>query len=324
MASISPRGRFWRVRVRVKGVTRTKTFDTRREAEEWAAQEEADIAASLEPKARELTCPVLFDRYAKEVSPKKGGARWEIIRLRALSRSFPGLASALDGPALADWRDERLKEVSAAAVNRDLNLIGAVFTRAIKEWRLGLTINPVHQIQRPPQPASRTRRVTDAELAIVVLELGWDREKQPGDIRKWIAWTACLAIETAMRKSELLNMSWEHVHERHVHLPRTKNGRARNVPLSSRARALLGLLERGDGVVIPVQSGTFDAYWRQAVAGTGLDDLHFHDLRREATTRMAPKFRDALELSRVTGHSDIRSLGVYFHPDVESLADKLD
>jgi integrase len=58
------------------------------------------------------------------------------------------------------------------------------------------------------------------------------------------------AVETAMRRGEILGMEWQHVHERHVHLPRTKNGTARNVPLSSRARALIGLLQRREGRVV--------------------------------------------------------------------------
>ena len=324
MATVTKRGRFWRVRIRVGGLDINKTFDTQVEAVAWGDAEEARIRAGIQPQTQGLRCRDLFERYADQVSPGKGGARWEVIRLRRFCREFPGLAADLDGPALADWRDARLRTVSTASVNRDLNLLGAVWTRAIKEWRLGLTINPVHQIQRPAQPENRTRRVSDDELTAIVHQLGWQDDRPPADINEWIAWCACLALETAMRRGEILGLEWRHVHAQHLHLPRTKNGRPRDVPLSSRARALLALLQPGAGPVVPVHPGTFLVYWTEAVRGAGLVDLNFHDLRREATTRMAPKFRDALELSRVTGHRDVRSLGVYFQPAVEELSRKLD
>jgi integrase len=324
MASISVRGRYWRARITYGDRVFSKTFDTKREAEEWATAEEERIRSGIEPRSTELTCRQLFERYAAEVSPAKGGVKWELIRLRRFGREFEGPAAALDGPTLADWRDARLRDVSPASVNRDLNLIGAVWTRAIKEWRLGLTINPVHQIQRPRNPAHRTRRVSDDELAAVIAALGWKRDRAPETLRQWIAWTAAFAVETAMRRGEILGMEWRHVHARHVHLPRTKNGTTRDVPLSSKARALLDMLTPGAGAVAGMVPTTHLSYWKVATAKAGLRDMHFHDLRREATTRMAPKFRDAMELSRVTGHRDLRSLGVYFQPDVEDLSRKLD
>jgi hypothetical protein len=49
---------------------------------------------------------------------------------------MPPLGTNIDGADLAEWRDRRLKSVQASTVNRELNLISAVFSRAIFEWRL--------------------------------------------------------------------------------------------------------------------------------------------------------------------------------------------
>ena len=63
--------------------------------------------------------------------------------------------------------------------------------------------------------------------------------------------------------------------------------------------------------------------WQRAVKRSGLKDLHFHDLRHEAASRLAEKLSNILELSSVTGHKDIRMLKRYYHPRAEELAKKL-
>ena len=324
MATVSKRGRFWRARIRRNGVDLNRTFDTRRQAEVWGIEEEARLVAGDARKASApVTCRDLFERYAKNVSPLKRGFRWEVIRLRALGRYFAGSAAELTGETVAEWRDERLKTVGGSTVNRDMNLLGAVFTQAIKEWGLKIPVNPVHQIKRPASARGRNRRVSDEERDAIVKELGWNGSSAPADIREWIAWCFDLALATAMRRGEILSMEWKHVHARHVHLPMTKNGESRDVPLSTVARGLIGMLTRGGGRVVPVMAGTFSRYFAEAAAGAGYPDLNFHDSRHEATTRISRRFGNVLELSAVTGHRDLKSLRHYYHPKADDLANKM-
>lgn len=332
MASITRRGDAWRVRVRVGGQLLTKTLDTEAQAKAWAAAEERRIVAGETPAQvrkmpTDLAMTDLLDRYAREVSPTKGGARWELIRLHALAKSFPGRAVDVDGAALAEWRDARLKQVSAGSVNRELNLISAVFTRAIKEWRLPIATNPARTIMWPRNPHPRKRRVSDAERAAIIEALGWDGVSEPVELRQWVGWTFILALETMMRQGEILRLTWRHVHadRKFCHLPKTKNGHPRNVPLSSRALALFAMLRNGgpDNNVAPVDPGTFGVYFRRAVHAAGIKDLHFHDSRREALTRTAAKITNIAELARASGHRGTASLMVYYEPDVTDIADKL-
>jgi integrase len=53
-----------------------------------------------------------------------------------------------------------------------------------------------------------------------------------------------------------------------------------------------------------------------------LTDLRFHDLRHEATTRLASIF-PMHELAKITGHKDPRMLMRYYHPRAEDLARRL-
>jgi integrase len=333
MASISPRGTAWRAMIRRRGQTLTKTFDTEQQAKDWATAEEARIvrgatAVQVRKTPSGMKVADLFDRYGKEVSPDKGGARWEIIRLAALRPAFQMAVTDLDGAAMAQWRDDRMQSVSAATVNRELNLISAVLTRAIREWKLPMAANPVHSIQRPPQPRSRRRMVPAEDRAAIIKELGWDGEGEPEDIREWIAWGFCLALETMMRQGEILNLTWGNVHldRKFCYLPKTKNGDDRKVPLSSVARSLFGLLKEGaPGTrVVPVTAGTFGAYFREACRNACVEDLHFHDTRREALTNTSKKLSNVAELARASGHKGTRALLVYYHPDITDIASKLD
>lgn len=333
MASISRRGDAWRAMIRRRGQVLTRTFDTEAQAEAWAGAEEARIvagatAAHVVKTPSSLTVADLFARYAQEVSPGKGSGRWEAVALRKIALDFPMPAAEVDGATMAQWRDKRLKEVAPASVQRELSLVSSVFKRAIREWRLPMAVNPVSTIQQPKKPPHRRRRVSDDERALILKMLAWDGAKPPKDKRQWIAWGFCLALETMMRQGEILNMTWGHVHteKKFVHLPMTKNGHSRNVPLSAAARSLLDMLPRRDDAakVVPVDAGTFGAYFREAVREAEIKDLHFHDTRREALTRKAKMLSNVAELARASGHRELRSLMIYYEPDVTEIAEKLD
>ncbi|EQD71400.1 phage integrase family protein [mine drainage metagenome] len=117
---------------------------------------------------------------------------------------------------------------------------------------------------------------------------------------------------------------------RTAYLSDTKNGESRTVPLSSRAAALLEVLQRGaeskggiDGRVFPITAQAVKLAWMRACKRAGLEDLHFHDLRHEATSRLAEKLPNLIELAAVTGHKDLRMLKRYYHLRATDLAKKL-
>ncbi|MGV4856352.1 tyrosine-type recombinase/integrase [Acetobacter senegalensis] len=334
MASIIKRGRSWRAMIVRKGQRASATFDTRAEAEEWAVRAEASILSGVSvkavtPMAGNQTVADLFRRYADEVSPLRRGERWEQIRLAAFCRSsrFAVPLSLFSAVDMAAWRDDRLCEVAASTINRDLNLMSAVFTHAIKEWRAPLQSNPVSDIKRPRNPKCRTRRVSQKERNAIADYLGWDAASTPVTSREWVAFAFFLALETAMRKGELLSLTWgdTHLQRNYVHLSSTKNGEERDVPLSSAAKALFLLACPGQSTrhVIPITSGYLDTTFRRATRALGIKDLHFHDARREAATQLSKRLSNVLELSAVTGHKSLDLLKVYYRPDPSDLASKL-
>ncbi len=109
-----PSGR-WQAQVSRAGVRKSKSFHSKREAKDWAGQQEYAIL-NTRPEGERVTLGDAFQRYASEVSSKKRGERWEIIRLAKL-RKEPLAAimmSDLRPSDFASWRDRRLKDVSSA------------------------------------------------------------------------------------------------------------------------------------------------------------------------------------------------------------------
>lgn len=319
MASIERRGDSWRVRVRVNGIPDSATFPTRQQAAQWALQREAELAGKRLP---DHTVRDALRRYGQEVSPGKRGERWELVRLSMLERDQLARARlpALRASDIADWKQRRLQDVSGASVRREMNLLVSVLEYARREWGW-LHVNPARDVKKPPSPPSRKRRITQDEIDRVALALGvTDTEAATAENRTGLAFL--FALETAMRAGEILGLRWQDVREKAVTLPRTKNGDARDVPMSLRAREILAAMPRGEGPCFDLHPGTRDALWRRAVKSAGVVDLHFHDSRAEAIWRLSKKL-DVLELSRVIGHRDVRSLMIYYQTDADTLADRL-
>lgn len=133
MASILRHRKGWRAFFATRGIRRSKVFASRAAAKAWAAREEYVIVEAAEGRADYGTFGDLLGRYAREVSAKKRGERWEVIRIARLRRDRIATVRLADlAPAhLADWRDRRLQEVAPASVGREMQLVSAALNMAI-------------------------------------------------------------------------------------------------------------------------------------------------------------------------------------------------
>lgn len=336
MASIRQRGKFWEARVRREGQTLSRSFPTKADARAWAVVIESEIERGAfidRTEAEKNTLGDLFKRYLTEVSSQKKGHNSERYRLVSLQQDPIAKlkVASLSGKLMAEWRDKRLKEVSGSTVNRDLNLISHCISVARREWGIHVE-NPVSMIRRPPENRARSRRlaVGEEERLLAELELTTRSEcgtyEAGGTHNPWMRPLVILALETAMRRSELLALRWgdAFLADCYVRLHDTKNGESRDVPLSTRAHAILsGLPRHISGRVFPITPDAVKKSFTRAVERAGLADFHFHDLRHEATSRIAEKLDNVLELSAVTGHKSLVCLKRYYHPRAKDLARKL-
>jgi integrase len=323
MAFIRKRKDRWAAEVRAKGVYRCKSFPTRAEAQRWAL----DLEMQLGKKSFVISSHSMreaMQRYALEVSPSHKGSQWEIVRLKKLQRD--PIADIMLADILRDdiqlWIERQT--ISNASINRELTMIAAVLREARVRWKW-MAHNPMVDVKRPKQPAGRDRLLSNDEIDRLLLALEYDEKAPVNTLRQEIAVALLLALETAMRQGEIWGLDWSLVYldRKFVTLPDTKNGMRRDVALSPRAVKLLKKLSpKKSGRVFNVAQATAGTVFRRAVAMAGLPNFTFHDSRHTAITNLARKL-DVLDLARMVGHRDIRSLQTYYNATAEDIAARL-
>jgi integrase len=326
MATIIKRGGAWRVQVRRKGITKSGTFTTKAEAVAWGAQMEADILAGRRGDIPDKTFRDLLDRYAEEVSVAKRGERWERMRLALIGRDALGAVRlpALRAPDFAAWRDRRLRQVSAASVRREWTLLSHACNVAVREWHW-LEENPLKAVRRPVAPPPRDRLMADSEIEAILHALGWQDGVAPATAAARTGAALLFALETGMRAGEICRLTAGDIvgQVATIREAKTRAG-VRRVPLSRAAVAVLNGLPRGEAgaALFGLTPAILEASWRKARDKAGAVDLHFHDSRHTAITRLAGRLT-VLELARMVGHRDLRQLMVYYNETAEALAGKL-
>jgi integrase len=227
---------------------------------------------------------------------------------------------------VAKYRDIRLEEVSPASLKRELVILRRVLTLASKDWGVALPQNPVGMISLPKADKARTRR----------LEVG-EEEKLFQTSNQKLRRIIILALETAIRRGEILDIKRSHIdfQKSVLLIPSTKTDQPRTIPLSTDAvtvlRAQLRASQSGYEGVIPLYEPTIFDYKPRGLSGEflklcrrkGIENLHFHDLRHEATSRLFEKGLNPVEVATITGHKDTKMLMRYTHLRAENLVGRL-
>jgi len=329
MASIQKRGKYWRVQIRRKGYPAlSATFDTKAEAQLWAAQQEMRLDEQTPAQVvqrMQHQSVTLFDaltRYETEILPDKKPTTQNRDRgiLKILRAEYGAIAlSKLDGPMLSGMVRQWQQRLGANSIRLYLALLSHLFNVARKEWGMVELVNPVELVRKPRLPQGRDRRlVGDEEERLLSACSVMNPE---------LADIVIVAIETAMRQGEILAMEWRHVNwlDHTVYLPDTKNGTARIVPLSVRAEeALQRQQARGggkDGRVWRYTPDGMRASYNKAVKRAGIVGLTFHDLRHEATSRLCEKGLPIMTVQAITGHKSTQMLKRYTHISGKALVD---
>ena len=315
----------WQARVRKANQSITKTFINKVDAERWAKQIEVEIQKGSYTNlmlAERTTFAEIIERYIAEVLPTMRGGKADYIRLKALARRPIAKLNmvSLTPQKIAQHRDERLKQIAPATVIRELSYFSSIITFARKEWGININ-NPVSLVSKPKNPQGRSRILDASETNALFEAL-----KPTGRRSIWMLPLVKLALETAMRRSELLGLRWEHIDlgRRTTFLQLTKNGTSRTVPLSTHAIQILTEMPRNlDGRVFPVTHEVVSQAFNRARRQARVQDVRFHDLRHMAITRLAEKLPNLIELSAVSGHKSLSMLKRYYHPNPELLAEKL-
>lgn len=341
----------WKAVIRKAGwPTASKTFRTKRDAEDWARRTEDDMVRGAyiqRASADRMTVEDALKRYLAEVTPTKrptsqnsDNKRSKILVTHlgkySLAALTPEIIAKFREARLAgdDRKDAKGKRRPRAndTVRLDLALLGHLFTVAIKEWAIGLPSNPVMNIRRPAPGPGRNRRLSRDEEKRLLDSI--DKHSNP-----MLRWIVRIALETGMRASEILTLRRMQVDlkRRIVRLLETKNTTPRTVPLSVTAVELFreainhpvrpidtDLIFYGepgkDGKRRPYQ---FNPVWMKIKRQQGLADVRFHDLRHEAVSRFVEAGFSDQEVSAISGHKSMQMLKRYTHLRAEDLVDRL-
>lgn len=350
MATIERRGPGqFRASIRRKGLEPLRqTFPTRALAEAWARDIETKIDAGepvLSAESQRTSLHDALDRYLREITPHKRGARQETSRIRHL-KAHPIAQrplARLGGMDLADYRDSRRagvgfdrfrseraaertpkhqqgepRPVGPDSIRLEIAIISNLFKIAATEWgMIGLT-NPVKAMRKPKPGKARDRRL-----------VGNEQEKLLEAAAPVLRQAIILAVETCMRRSELAGLRRDDVDlkQRTVRLVETKNGTARLVPLSPKALdALRALPARLDGYVFGWPATVRDDLTHDFGAlckAAGIKGLRFHDLRHEGISRLFERGWSVAEVAAVSGHLTWSQLKRYTQLRAVDLAKKL-
>lgn len=324
MATISHIGNSWQANVRRAGFPSiSKCFDSRTAATAWARkiEHEADVGNDIRVhrKQHQLAIHKAFDRYLRDVTPAKKGAKQERVRLMWLQKHWVSKfdMEKLQPNDVSRFRDERLLVVSPSTVQKELAAISQLYVVGIKEWGMTHLNNPVSLIRKPRVHNSRDRRASDEEINLILSHTGSDALKA----------ALVLAIETDMRRGEICEFTSNALDyvSRTLRLADTKNGTVRYVPLSLRAMEILRSLDSDrKGPLLGIKAGSITQAFRRAFKRANLKNIRFHDLRHEATSRLFERGFNPFEVAAVSGHKSMQSLKRYTHLLASKLASRLD
>ena len=301
----------------------SKTFISKQDAQRWARETERLIEVGQYvdlSEANKTTLKALLERYEREVSSKKRSSADKyliknIMRHEIVSKVLAQISTT----DVAKFRDARLETISGSSCNRELSILSDCIKRAINEWGCYIRENPVKANLRCKENNKRNRRLDVGEYEKLMSSCKSNRA----------FWCPVIdfAIHTGMRRGELLNITWDMVQwdKKFIKLPAhiTKTNRDRNVPLQPHAIEILQNLPRSlGGKIFPIGIKNFERSWRAICKRANITGLRFHDLKREAVSRLFEKGLSVSEVQTFVGIS-FATLSVYTEHNSTTLAEKL-
>ena len=313
MASIRKRNRLWQVQVRSRKIgSASKSFHKKADAVAWARIQEAMMQTGNWVKRDQIKLTVgdLMENYLNTVTPTKRGADTETRRLKRLLTENWLMTIRLDEIEphhFATFRDKRIKDGNRAC-QYDLVLLRHAWNIARIEWGWSLRENPISLIRMPKNNPSRERRLRQGEYEKL--------KKAAHCSRSWYLLPIIdIAIETAMRRGEILNLKWSNIDflNQRALLPITKNGRSRWVPLGQITLNHIGKIHQTQERVFPISDVAFRQAWDRLRVRAGTTDLTFHDLRHEAISQKFATGMTIPEVMALSGHRTASQLFRYIH-----------
>ena len=333
----------WRVQVRRKGRYVSETFLRREDARRWATDAEHQVDRGDTPTpsriARLKTFGDLIDLHIYDMREVgKAPGRSKDATLQMLKRRLGALSMVeMDREQIVRFGRKRAAEgAGPTTLAIDVGTIKLVIQHAAAVHGLPVKVEPIDlarialkRLGLVGHSRERDRRPTEEEIQKLIAHFeGNERQIIPvGRIMKF-------AIATAMRQEEICRVTWSDLNERTKMLtirdrkdPRQKKGNDQRIPLLAvsgyDAMALIleqrAIRSNEDDRIFPYQHKSAGSAFTRACRELEIEDLHFHDLRHEGTSRLFEAGFSIEQVSLVTGHKDWKMLRRYTHLRPEAL-----
>ena len=281
MGSIRVREGRYQGNVRRKGYARvTKTFTSREAAKRWTKTTEIAMERGEYVPRTTITVDELIKRFQSEVVPQFKGSNSTAYRCNTLRRMLGQVRVVELTPAiLASYRDERLKTIQPNSLRRELGILSSAINTAVIDWGIPIPSNPVQFIRVPKFDDKRDRR----------LKLG-EEQKLLDHASPICQRLIIIAIETAMRRGEILRIRKSHIDfgNQTLLIPETKTDKPRTIPVSTRAIQVLKeqIQSESERKVVPMESdpilfgigvGLIRYQIDQIRKTVDMEDWRFHD-----------------------------------------------
>jgi len=265
-----------------------------------------DISNASKTTFKSVLVRHLEDRMKLVRAPKKEAARFNTI---CKSKIIDTFLSDLTPSNFAEYRDKRIEAGAApATVIRELSFMSVAISKAIKIYNCWIPEHPIKNSIRPKEAAPRNRRLENGEYdRLKEYCKGAPKFKKPSPY-----WCDAIdfTIESALRLNELLSLTWKNISlvtkTMKIEAKHTKTNTERIVPLTPKALQVLQKIPRSiDGRVFPMSINNFNRGWRAICKNANITGLRWHDLRREACSRLLESGLSISECQLFTGHKTV-------------------
>lgn len=292
-------------------------------------QQQAGIIAREAKKIKLIYLLNIYERYAKE--NKRSYDKYDKYALKVIRQYFKLSIDAEDVKysTLEDFKLYLINErkSSANTINKYMGILSKAYNIGIAEKVIN--DNPVKNIKKQREPNYKIRYLTKEEEARLfnaidteILVVGRDRKGKKIKPYKYLEPIIICALQTGMRKSEILNLKWSNIDMQYgfIELLETKSGKARQIPISDKLKKVLININKNGSEYVFINPQTNQCYkdihnsFNSIKDIAGIKNFRFHDLRHTAATRMVEKGTNLVEVKDILGHSKIETTMRYAHP----------